>query len=80
MSRKKQRSLKQQAQSAQNLTQINAPGKENVIPKESLVPSSSLAAVIRLKEVERERGDDYKRRLNNEHRKERRSKAQIERL
>lgn len=80
MSRKKQRSLKQQAQSAQNLTQINAPGKENVIPKESLVPSSSLAAVIHLKEVEREQGDDYKRRLNNEHRKERRSKAQIERL
>lgn len=80
MSRKKQRSLKQQAQSAQNLTQINAPGKENVIPKESLVPSSSLAAVIHLKEVERGWGDDYKRRLNNEHRKERRSKAQIERL
>ena len=80
MSRKKQRSAKQQAQSAGNLAQINGPNKENQPPKTHLVPASALEAVLKHYDHERKRGDDYKRRLNNEHRKHGRAVAQSDKL
>ena len=80
MSRKKQRSAKQQAQSAGNLAQINGPNKENQPPKTHLVPASALEAVLKRYDHERKRGDDYKRRLNNEHRKHGWAVAQNDKL
>lgn len=80
MAQKKQRSLLQEAQSTGNLVTRNLSRKENVPPSDYLVPASALITAEEHIKHEHERGDSYKRRMNNEHRKGLRAKAQNEKV
>jgi hypothetical protein len=69
----------QQAHSAINLDKIHSSGNDNTVPSPLLV-DSELAKVLHCIKLEKKRGDDYKRRNNNEHCKQLRSKAAIKNL
>jgi hypothetical protein len=81
MGHQKARSRLQQAQAAYNLAIIN---KENALhhqpPPEKYVLASFLHAAVQSTHAEHLRGNDYKCRYNNEHRKKLRSKLRIETL
>lgn len=79
MPKKGRRTPAQRAQSAQNLDKIHSARKENISPTTSLVKSELTIAFQRV-EKEKSRGDDYKRRNNNEHRKQVRSEGVVRKL
>ena len=72
MGRKKQRSTLQMAQAARNMAQIHATDKENIPPT---VLASSLVEARLETHAQRLRGDEFKRKYNNEHRKQVRSQG-----
>ena len=76
MSRRgKRRAALQRAQADNNLWKINTTDQENIKPDDITASFSSgpSAAMHELIQKERDRGDDYKRRLRNEFRKRQRA-------
>ena len=73
--RGKHRAALQRAQADNNLWKINTTDQENIKPDDITASFSSgpSAAMHELIQKERDRGDDYKRRLRNEFRKRQRA-------
>lgn len=80
MPKKGNRSALQRAQLAQNHDIIRTKGKENSVPIALAVTETELAKALHQVELEKQRGNDYKRRNHNEHRKQLRSEIQIKSL
>lgn len=82
MPQKKGQSRLAKGQRLRNLAAINSSQsqKENVLPPEYFVPASVLAELEDRVCREHERGNNFQLRMNNERRKDIRSKAQIEKM